>query len=53
MPTRAAISDITASSVQITFWMFVVLFTGLLVAEVCIMLKVIGRRSKEELVNEK
>lgn len=53
MPTRAAISDISASSVQITFWMFVVLFTGLLVAEVCIMLKVIGRRSKEELVNEK
>ena len=53
MPTRAAISDITASSVQITFWMFVVLFTGLLVAEVCIMLKVIGRRSKEELDNEK
>ena len=52
MPTRAAISNISASSVQITFWMFVVLFTGLLVAEICIMLKVINKRSKEELDNE-
>lgn len=52
MPTRAAISDISASSVQVTFWMFVVLFTGLLVAEISIMLKVINKRSKVELEND-
>jgi cytochrome d ubiquinol oxidase subunit I len=37
MPTVAAISQIKSSSVQITFWMFAVLFTGLLIAEIKIM----------------
>ncbi|MDE6826480.1 MAG: cytochrome ubiquinol oxidase subunit I [Paramuribaculum sp.] len=37
MPTRAAISDIATSTVVITFWMFAVVFTGLLAAELCIM----------------
>lgn len=37
MPTIAAVSQIKPASVQITFWMFAVLFTGLLIAEVSIM----------------
>jgi len=39
LPTVAAISRIDASSVQITFWMFAVLFTALLIAELKIMFK--------------
>ncbi|MDE6278384.1 MAG: cytochrome ubiquinol oxidase subunit I, partial [Paramuribaculum sp.] len=39
MPASAAISDITVSSVVTTFWMFAVVFTGLLAAEMCIMVK--------------
>lgn len=41
MPTRAAISDISAASVQTTFWMFAVVFTVLLVAEIGILLRTI------------
>ena len=37
LPTVAAISDIPASSVMVTFWMFAAVFTILLVAEVSIM----------------
>lgn len=43
MPTRAAISDITTGTVITTFWMFAVVFTGLLAAEVCIMLRQIRK----------
>ncbi len=39
LPTVAATSRIDASSVQVTFWMFAVLFTALLVAELKIMFK--------------
>lgn len=39
MPVSIAVSQISATSVQITFWMFAVLFTALLIAEVSIMLK--------------
>ncbi|MCM1519890.1 MAG: cytochrome ubiquinol oxidase subunit I [Lachnoclostridium sp.] len=46
MPTRAAISEITTASVQLTFWMFAVVFTCLLAAEVSIMLKQISKQSK-------
>ena len=49
LPTVAAISDIPASSVVLTFWMFAAVFTLLLVAEVSIMCRYIDRRSKEEL----
>lgn len=41
LPTVAAISRIDASAVQITFWMFGVLFTALLIAELKIMFKAI------------
>ena len=37
MPTCAGISAVESSSVQLTFWLFLILFTGLLIAEVSIM----------------
>lgn len=43
MPARAAISAISASTVQLTFWMFSAVFTALLVAEVTIMINQIRR----------
>lgn len=46
MPVTAAVSDISASSVQLTFWMFAVVFTAFLAAEICIMLKQISKGSK-------
>jgi len=39
LPTVAAVSQISASSVQITFWLFAILFTVLLIAEIKIMIK--------------
>ncbi len=38
LPVGMAASNVAATSVQITFWLFAVLFTGLLIAEVKIML---------------
>ena len=37
LPTIAAVSQLKSGSVQITFWMFFVIFTGLLIAEIKIM----------------
>ena len=37
LPTIAAVSQLKSTSVQITFWMFFVIFTGLLIAEIRIM----------------
>jgi cytochrome d ubiquinol oxidase subunit I len=37
LPTIAAVSQIKSSSVILTFWMFAVIFTGLLIAEIKIM----------------
>ena len=53
MPTRAAISDISAGTVQTTFWLFALVFTGLLAAEVCIMLRAIDKGSKTDYENAK
>jgi cytochrome d ubiquinol oxidase subunit I len=39
MPVSIAVSNIKAGSVQVTFWLFAILFTALLVAEISIMLK--------------
>ncbi|MFA9392226.1 MAG: cytochrome ubiquinol oxidase subunit I [Prolixibacteraceae bacterium] len=39
MPTTTAVSNISTTSVQITFWLFAIIFTTLLIAEVKIMLK--------------
>ncbi|MDE6334441.1 MAG: cytochrome ubiquinol oxidase subunit I [Muribaculaceae bacterium] len=49
MPTVAAISDVSGSSVCFTFWMFAVLFTALLAAETSIMLRYIARSSKKNI----
>ncbi|MEG1910369.1 MAG: cytochrome ubiquinol oxidase subunit I, partial [Bacteroidales bacterium] len=48
MTTNVAVSNISLSSVQTTFWIFVVLFTTLLIAEIKIMLTQIQKGSKEE-----
>ena len=48
MPTFAAISNIEVASVQTTFWMFAVLFTVLLIAEVGIMLKQIKKGTEQK-----
>ena len=45
LPTKAAISEIQSGSVILTFWLFAVIFTVLLVAEVSIMLKQVNKRS--------
>jgi cytochrome bd ubiquinol oxidase subunit I len=37
LPTIAAVSQLKSGSVQITFWMFFIIFTGLLIAEIKIM----------------
>jgi cytochrome bd quinol oxidase subunit 1 apoprotein (EC 1.10.3.-) len=39
MPTLTAVSNIDTTSVQITFFLFLIVFTGLLIAEIKIMLK--------------
>lgn len=46
MPTRAAISFISSSMVQVTFWLFAAIFTGLLAAEVGILIKAINKGSQ-------
>jgi cytochrome d ubiquinol oxidase subunit I len=53
LPTRAAVSHISAASVQLTFWMFIVVFVGLLVAEVSIMLREISKASKTNILEDK
>jgi cytochrome bd ubiquinol oxidase subunit I len=48
MPTTTAVSNISTSSVQVTFCLFAVIFTSLLIAEISIMLKQIKIGPKEE-----
>jgi cytochrome d ubiquinol oxidase subunit I len=43
LPVNAAISHISSDSVKITFFLFLILFTALLLAEVRIMLKQIKK----------
>ncbi|MDE5804683.1 MAG: cytochrome ubiquinol oxidase subunit I [Paramuribaculum sp.] len=45
MPVQAAISDIPTSTVVLTFWLFALMFTAFLAAEVCIMLRQISKGS--------
>ena len=47
LPTAAAVSQIDASAVQTTFWMFAVIFTALLIAELSIMVRQIKQGPKE------
>ena len=46
MPTRAAVSAVSTASVQLTFWMFAVVFTCLLAAEAVIMIRFIDKESR-------
>jgi cytochrome d ubiquinol oxidase subunit I len=46
MPVSIAVSNIETGSIQITFWIFAFIFTGLLVAEISIMLKQIKEGPK-------
>ena len=48
MPTMAAVSKITTGTVQTTFFLFLIVFTGLLIAEIGIMRKAIQTGPKEE-----
>ncbi len=48
LPTIAAVSQLKSASVQITFWMFFILFTGLLIAEIRIMVSQIKHGPAEE-----
>jgi len=47
LPTIAAVSQLKSSSVQITFWMFFIFFTGLLIAEIKIMIQQIKKGPDE------
>ncbi len=51
LPVGAAISDIPASSVITTFWIFAVIFTVLLCAEVGIMVKWVTGATKKDIDN--
>lgn len=53
LPTGVAISDISAGSVQTTFWLFAVLFTLLLVAEISIMMRFIATSTKTNILQPK
>ena len=47
MPTMAAVSKISAGTVQVTFWLFAVVFTALLIAEIGIMMRQIKLGPKD------
>lgn len=47
MPVHVAVSNITAGTVRTTFWLFAVLFTALLIAEISIMVRQIKTGPKE------
>lgn len=52
LPTSASISRLDVSSVQLTFFIFLVLFTVLLIAELSIMLKAIRRGPDNLITND-
>lgn len=51
LPVNAAISDISSGGVQLTFWIFAVLFTLMLIAEVSIMLRYIGKTTRNDILD--
>ena len=55
MPNKVAISDLSAGYVQTTFWIFAVVFTALLIADIGIICKQISKKSLTnlEIDNEK
>jgi cytochrome d ubiquinol oxidase subunit I len=48
MPTMAAVTKISTSAVQVTFWLFAIIFTTLLIAEIKIMTRQIKIGPKSE-----
>ena len=48
MPTMAAVTKISTSAVQVTFWLFAIIFTTLLIAEIKIMMRQIKIGPKSE-----
>ena len=48
MPTMAAVTKISTGAVQVTFWLFAIIFTTLLIAEIKIMMRQIKIGSKTE-----
>ncbi len=51
LPVNAGVSAISSASVQTTFWIFVVVFTALLIAEMSIMVNFICKKTKQEILN--
>lgn len=49
LPVQAAVSAVTAQSVQVTFWLFAVVFAALLAAEISIMCKEVKKGSEREI----
>jgi cytochrome d ubiquinol oxidase subunit I len=48
MPTMAAVTKISTGAVQVTFWLFAIIFTTLLIAEIKIMMRQIKIGPKTE-----
>jgi cytochrome bd ubiquinol oxidase subunit I len=53
LPTIAAVSQLKPGSVQVTFWMFFIIFTGLLIAEIKIMTTQIKKGPSTEISSHK
>lgn len=49
LPVNAAVSAVTAQSVQITFWLFALVFAALVTAEISIMVKEVKKGSEKEI----
>lgn len=49
LPTVASVSAVPSTSIMVTFWLFAIVFTVLLVAEVSIMCRQISKESKKEI----
>ena len=49
LPVGVAVSQLSATNVMVTFFLFLVLFTLLLIAEVCIMCKAISSYKQNEI----
>jgi cytochrome d ubiquinol oxidase subunit I len=52
LPVQVAVSSISAESVRLTFFLFLILFTSLLVAEIGIMVKQIKKGPEAEKIEE-
>ncbi|MDE6127039.1 MAG: cytochrome ubiquinol oxidase subunit I, partial [Muribaculaceae bacterium] len=50
LPTRAAVSSISAGLVKLTFWLFAIVFAGLLTAEISILCKEIRKAAGRDIL---